>query len=46
MAQSDILRIRITPELKAKLEKAAADAHQPVSVYVRMLIVERLKAQQ
>jgi hypothetical protein len=38
------LGLRITPSLKAALEKAAAEDHRPLASYVEKLLVEHLKA--
>jgi hypothetical protein len=37
------LGLRITPTLKAALDKAAADDHRPVASYVELIISEHLQ---
>lgn len=44
MAKTANLAIRISPELKAALEKASADDRRSVSSYLELLIEADLKA--
>ena len=44
MTKSATLRIRITPELKGRLERLAVDDRRTVSDYVRLVLEQHVKS--
>lgn len=43
MNKTDVVRLRITPELKEKLQQLAAAENRTVSNYIENLIIRELK---
>nr|DAM28745.1 MAG TPA: hypothetical protein [Caudoviricetes sp.] len=43
MAKSEVVRLRITPELKARLQAAAAADGRTMSNYIERLLVQALQ---
>ena len=43
MTKTDVVRLRITPELKEKLQALAAAENRTVSNYIENLIIRELK---
>lgn len=43
MTKTDVVRLRITPELKEKLQALAAAENRTVSNYIESLIIRELK---
>lgn len=43
MSKTAAFSVRVTPEIKAAAEKAAADDHRPVASLVEKIVVEWLR---
>lgn len=44
MARKVMISVRLAPEIRAAIEKAAADDHRPMSQWIEKVLFDRLQA--